>query len=82
MTLFNQLLNENIELTGNARFTYEPNDKVEIFVDFEESEIRVEYFRTSNHLMDAYKSEYFPCLTGSYGQQSTEEKFNEIIEGL
>lgn len=73
MKTFTQLLNES-----NGSFTYEPNELTEIKVDYVNSKIIVEYFRTKAQLTPE-KKETFICLHGMFGNQSVEQKFNELL---
>ena len=75
---FNTLALESI----NGHFTFEPNETIEIHVSLSNTEIRVEHFRSSNHMIDPIKVENYHCLYGMMGYQSTEEKFNEIINSI
>lgn len=75
MNTFNKLASEN-----QGRFTFEPNELVEIQVNVSGSEIWVEEFRTANHFLKPIKKEYFSGLYGMMGYPSVEEKFNELLE--
>ena len=80
-SLFKELSKELI-LTGVNCFTYEPTDLIEIDVNIANENIRVSYWRTSNHMRETIKVEHYHSLHGMMGYSSVEDKFNEIIKSL
>lgn len=76
---FKTLLNESYE----GIFTYEPNELIEIHVNYPKGNIRVDYYRSKNHMLDPIKKDYFHSLYGAnFGTQTVEEKFNEIVDSI
>lgn len=67
---------------SNGFFTFEPNENTEIHVSSSDMSIRVEYFRSANHMVDPFKVDNFNGLYGSMGYLSIEEKFNEILNSI
>ncbi len=77
MKTFKELANES-----DGQFSIEPNDKIEIHVNLCKSEIRVEIYRTANHMVNVPEEDWYFSLYGMMGYPSIEEKFNEIISNL
>jgi hypothetical protein len=83
MSTFNQLVSEAAKHSiGDVFFTFEPNELTEIHVNVTRQNIKVETFRSTNHMLDPVRKESFYGLYGMLGRQSLEDKFNEIISEL
>lgn len=76
--LFNQLANE-----FKGDFTYETTNKyfnVEISVSFWYQQIEVRYYK--GLLLEPIKKEKYHSLTGMFGAETLENKFEQIINNL
>lgn len=78
MTTFQNLLNDSYQ----GRFVVEPNELVEVHVDYPKMEITVLTFRTKKQITPDTKKVFHSLSGHNFGMPTVEEKFNEIMEGL
>ena len=78
MTTFQNLLNDSHE----GRFVVEPNDLVEVHVDYPKSQITIFTFRTKSQLTPETRKVFHSLSGHNFGMPTVEEKFNEIMEGF
>ena len=77
MSLFTKLLKDSYE----GCFVYEPNELTEVRVNYSEMRIDLLKFRTKKDLTPLEKVVYH-SLHGMFGNQTVEEKFNQIIKSI
>jgi hypothetical protein len=77
MSLFTELLKDSYK----GCFVYEPNELTEVRVNYGEMRIDLLKFRTKKDLTPLEKVVYH-SLHGMFGNQTVEEKFNQIIKSI
>lgn len=78
MTTFQNLLSDSHE----GKFVVEPNELVEVHVDYGRMQITVLTFSTKNQLTPDTKKVFHSLGGNFFGMPTVEEKFNEIMEGF